>query len=494
MKNKTIVVGIIITFILMSLVVPSYAAERTRNLVVGEEVLLEANIYNELSLQVDADVLWYSTNPSTVEVSNGKIKVLKVGNVDIVASVLSEGKTIEKRVNYEVKHSVKVLELSFKRPLKVGESINLFQLINSSVLNQDNYLKHLDFTTIISPLKIEDDKVIGVSSGIGRVLASSKDGSLQKYIDLTVQSTVNGISFEKNVLSVNVGEKIEPSVLFEPSNAFLKDYTLLSGNSNIVKVNNKAIEGIKPGITRLTAISKDGQKETTINVNVSSMVRGVELIEDQIILTDENKSAQLNYILRAKDESEDIYNKGVIFMSTSPSIKVSANGLITAIDSGYAQVMIKTQDGNYRDFVRVISRVTPVKITVPVKERPEDIHLINEKNEVYIGEKVPLNYTFEPPGSSVDLLRFFVDDEYNKDIVKEEHQSYYIPSKIGRRLVEVKGPLGLYSHTNYQIKVSILDFKINYNVSIDEKGNQSFGIGFLFLHKFMTLSIKNSRH
>lgn len=460
----------------MSLVVPSYA-EDSRELIVGEEVTLNENIYNTSGLRVDADVLWYSSKPSIISVDKGIIEALKVGEAEVVVSYLSEGLTQEKRVKYIVKPSVKGLNLNFNRPLKVGETINLFELVDNIELNKENYLKHLEFTSENNQLKIEDNKLTAESSGIGRVLVKTKDGSLRKTIDITVLSTVESIAFDRNNLLLKVGEVIEPSVVFQPSNAFLKDYALVSGNPNIIKVDEKKIIGVKSGTTRLTAISKDGLKKATININVSSMVRGIELIEDQIILTDENNSAQLNYILRPKDEVEGIYNKEVVFTTTSPNIHVSSDGVVTASDTDYAQVMVRTKDGNYTDFVRVISRVTPKKTVASQKERPEDIHLVNEKSEVYVGEKVPLNYTFEPAGTSVDLLRFFVDDEYNKNIVEEDGQFYYIPSKAGRRLVEVKGPLGLYSHTNYQVKDSIKDFKIKYHGPVDYKNNPTLKVG-----------------
>lgn len=476
MKNRTIIIGLIVIFILMSLVVPSYA-EDSRELIVGEEVTLNENIYNTSGLRVDADVLWYSSKPSIISVDKGIIEALKVGEAEVVVSYLSEGLTQEKRVKYIVKPSVKGLNLNFNRPLKVGETINLFELVDNIELNKENYLKHLEFTSENNQLKIEDNKLTAESSGIGRVLVKTKDGSLRKTIDITVLSTVESIAFDRNNLLLKVGEVIEPSVVFQPSNAFLKDYALVSGNPNIIKVDEKKIIGVKSGTTRLTAISKDGLKKATININVSSMVRGIELIEDQIILTDENNSAQLNYILRPKDEVEGIYNKEVVFTTTSPNIHVSSDGVVTASDTDYAQVMVRTKDGNYTDFVRVISRVTPKKTVASQKERPEDIHLVNEKSEVYVGEKVPLNYTFEPAGTSVDLLRFFVDDEYNKNIVEEDGQFYYIPSKAGRRLVEVKGPLGLYSHTNYQVKDSIKDFKIKYHGPVDYKNNPTLKVG-----------------
>lgn len=466
-----------VTFILMSLVVPSYAVDRERELIVGEEVSLAAKVFNGNGIEVKEDVFLYSSKPSVIEVNDGTIKALGEGRAEVIASYLSEGVTQEKRIKYIVKPSVKDLELSLNRSLKVGESINLFQLINSNELNKDNYFKHLNFTTEGNQLKIEDDELTALSSGVGRVVVRTKNDKLYKTIDITVQSTVENVAFEKSALSIKVGESIQPTVVFQPEDAFLKDYVLVSGNPTIVKVGGKTITGVKSGNTQLTVLSKDGEKKATVNVKVSSMVRGIELIADQIVLTDQNKSEQLNYILRPKDDSVGIYNKEVIFMSTSPDILVSSEGVVTATGSDYGQVMVKTKDGNYTDVVRVISRVTPEKRVVKAPERPEDMHLINEKSEVYIGEKVPLNYTFEPPGTSVDLLRFFVDDEYNKNIVKENGQVYYVPSKVGRRRVEVKGPLGLYSHTNYQVKPSIIDFKINYDGPVDYKNNPTLKVG-----------------
>lgn len=77
-------------------------------------------------------------------------------------------------------------------------------------------------------------------------------------------SEAYAISFEKNEVTIAVGQTVTPKVKVSPSSA---PYTLTVNNDTIASVEGTSVKGLKEGITTITATS--GQKSTTVTLIVS---------------------------------------------------------------------------------------------------------------------------------------------------------------------------------------------------------------------------------
>jgi uncharacterized protein YjdB len=80
---------------------------------------------------------------------------------------------------------------------------------------------------------------------------------------------VSGVYMHLDKTELNIGEKISFKVIVAPANAANKKYTLkLTGNSIRLDEKNNQITGLKEGKSNITATTKDGKIQWTVDVDV----------------------------------------------------------------------------------------------------------------------------------------------------------------------------------------------------------------------------------
>lgn len=182
----------------------------------------------------------------------------------------------------------------------------------------------------------ENGLVTAVGAGTATVIFHSGGFSFSvKFIvnDLSLQ----GISFAKESLSMEIGETQSMRVLYFPINTIGdKRVDWLSENPAVAKVSNGMVVAVAPGKTNIVA--KVGAYTATCPVTVSKKLNKIYLscIESNL---DKDSTIQLKVFYSPEDTTED---KTVVWSSSDESVAtVNKSGKVTTIAPGTATISAK---------------------------------------------------------------------------------------------------------------------------------------------------------
>ena len=262
------------------------------------------------------------------------------------------------------------------------------------------------------------DKVKLSNGMIGYVFQSY----LKEVSDVQI-SDIN-LSLDKNIIDKN--ETISLNVTIIPEEAKDKKLIYSSSDDRIARVNDKGkITGISSGKATITVSSEDKKVEKSIQIEVYTKVKDLELDIDKIIMQ-EGDSFQINPIVYP----EDANNKNIIFSSSNNSVaKVTKEGNILAIKSGECKITAKTEEENIEKDVEVT-----VRKKLEEGEIVFDKSLVVNGNEITglddtkntaknIKDKITTNYTVQIIDSSGEEIP---DDSFvgtnSKIIILDENE------------------------------------------------------------------------
>ena len=161
------------------------------------------------------------------------------------------------------------------------EERGTLKVVNCSSLNlrsgpssSSNLLGSLKEGTILTKLGVYNNgwvKVKTEDGTIGCVSAEYVEKTEIKKVDVT------GISINKTLFEIEVGDKLEYSVNITPSDASNKNYKIETSDANVISINGKDVVGKKEGKATLTFTSEEGNFKVTAEVNVKPQTKRYEI-------------------------------------------------------------------------------------------------------------------------------------------------------------------------------------------------------------------------
>jgi len=342
-------------------------------------------------------LIWESSDPSIATVDgNGNIVALKEGEVTITV------RTKDGKVKAEVKVIVakipvdKIILTPTKMSLKVGTSGVIASTIKPDNATVDELIWESSDPTVA---KVDNEgRVNGIKEGTAVITARTPDGKVTATCVVTIVSNsvpVDKIKFDKDKVSVQVGETDQLIAKIEPENATERDLIWESSDPSIVTVDeNGKITGVKPGTATITVKTPDGKVTATCTVKVEPIP-----VEDIILNTNKidikvGESEKLTAII----EPENATDKKLIWESSDPSIAtVDSNGKITGIKPGTTTITVKTPDG------KVVATCT-VKV-----------------EEEIIDDDIIFTYEFDTDNYIYLINQFPIKDEVGKNLQGDKH-------------------------------------------------------------------------
>ena len=204
---------------------------------------------------------------------------------------------------------------------------------------------------------VSDGVVTGVKAGEVTITAKAGDKSATCTVTVTAkQSTedpedpiaVEGITLDKTTATVEEGATVTLTATVTPENATDKTVMWSTSDEAIATVSGGVVTGVKAGEVTITA--KAGDKSATCTVTVTAAatepevvpVTGVTLSQTAVTL-DIDQSINLT----ATVAPENATNKAVMWASDKTDIAtVDANGKVTAVAAGTANITVTTADGS----------------------------------------------------------------------------------------------------------------------------------------------------
>ena len=182
---------------------------------------------------------------------------------------------------------------------------------------------------------------------------------------------VEGITLDKTTATVEEGATVTLTATVTPENATDKTVTWSTSNEAIATVSGGVVTGVKAGEVTITA--KAGDKSATCTVTVTAAttepevvpVTGVTLNQTTVTL-----DIDQSITLTATVAPENATNKAVTWASDKTDVAtVDANGKVTAVAAGTANITVTTQDGG---------KTATCVVTVNPATEPEDPTVVRE--------------------------------------------------------------------------------------------------------------------
>lgn len=359
---------------------------------------------------------WSSSDPNVVSIIDnnlGKVKALKPGEVTIY---LKAENGVEGACSINViKKKVAIENITInKKELTLDKGS--VEKLKATISPENATDKSIIWTTSDSSVASvsEDGLVTAIGKGTAIIKAISNDGTIFANCRVTVNyNEVEGISLNKNSLTLYKGESETLIATIKPANAVNKNINFYSSDSSIATVDSNGLVTAKnEGTVTITVTTEEGgfKEKCTIVVKRISAT-GITLNHNEISLI-----VGQNQALVATITPPNAEDKTIIFSSSNQSVAtVNSSGLVTAIGKGTAIITATTRDGNYS-----VSTTVNVK-TIEVTGISFGVELITIEK----GKDLTIEPTISPSNATNKKIRW----ESSNENIATVSDSGYISTK-----------------------------------------------------------------
>lgn len=206
----------------------------------------------------------------------------------------------------------------------------------------------------------ENGVITAVTGGQADITATVANG-VSATCRITVPIHLNGISLEKTNLNLRKGQSSEAlSVVYDPINTTDELVTIWSSSDESVATVNA--QGVVTGVKEGTATIKVqvGSFSAMCDVTVTEVhANAIKVAEDTPSTLYKGQSHKLNVKVLPADTTDDVE---LVYESSDDSVAtVSADGTVTAVKEGIAQITIKTADGRISTVYEVTVKEIPLQ-------------------------------------------------------------------------------------------------------------------------------------
>ncbi len=261
-----------------------------------------------------------------------------------------------------------------------------------------------------------------VGFGEGHIIATSQDGNKRASMYYYVtDSKVHDVIITSPKSEIAIGENVQLIANIFPNEALDKSVTFYSDREDIIKVSlNGLAYGLKEGYATITAVTKDGGYEDSINLHVYNPVTSIDLDEENV--TTSKSYYHINYTVYPLDAT---YSSEVQFTLDNPDIAtVDSFGIVTFNKAGTVTVTATTEDGGFTDQV-VITFTDGYAVDLII----ENISLNLKVDDVY-----KINYQTIPQEIYNTQVEF---TSQNSDVARVDSTGFIYAMGGGVTVVEV---------------------------------------------------------
>ena len=233
--------------------------------------------------------------------------------------------------------------------MQVGSQLTLV----ATVLPEDAENKNVTWSTSDSTIAtVADGVVSAIAVGTATITVTTEDGAFTATCTVEVKPivvSVTSVALDKAELELLEGETATLVATVLPADATNKDVVWSSLSETIATVADGVVTAVAEGTTAIVVTTVDGNLTDTCVVIVSKPVvhvTGVTL--DQVtLLFDLRETDKLTAQLVATVTPEDATDKSVTWASSNEAVATVAEGLVTAVAVGQANITATTVDGSF---------------------------------------------------------------------------------------------------------------------------------------------------
>lgn len=336
----------------------------TLDILINDESDIQVTLENQLE-GVSVNIRWYSTDESIVTVDDkGHVKALALGDA-VICAATEKGKTAFCKVHVRDRiTSVDVKAPDGAKVVSVGSTLQLTAEVTPSDLPGMEITWKSSDTSVATVSA--DGLVSGKSQGTVTITVTVKNGPETKTVDyeIAVVKPVTKVSVSPSTLEMYVGDVIEMgkalTVTVEPADTEYAGFKYTTSTPGIISVSEGKIEGVKVGSVTLyiTPISANPDKlKAEVKVTVKAKVEGITIQGGDTRTISVKKTVQLKATITPSNASQE-----VTWSSSKPAVAtVNANGLVTGVAAGTAEITATSKDDpSFKDVCTVTVNNIPV--------------------------------------------------------------------------------------------------------------------------------------
>ncbi len=289
----------------------------------------------------DKTLTWSSSDDSIATVENGVITPVKAGECTVTAKSAVDG--VEKTVKITVIQLAEEIRFFCRIPdLYIGEKLRVF----ATVLPEDTTDKSHTWSSSDESIATVDEYgvITAVSGGQVQIIATSCDeGGVKGIINLNVVEEINGIELDVNTARIPVGQELSLKAKVLPAAAYDKAVTFSSDNEEVAVVDeNGKVTALKTGNAVISATTADGRFTAKAEISVVKYAEEIKVYKTEYSLNSGEKE-KVQYDALPDDATE----KAVVWKSSDEAVAtVSAEGVITAVGKGTANITVSLKDNS----------------------------------------------------------------------------------------------------------------------------------------------------
>lgn len=204
---------------------------------------------------------------------------------------------------------------------------------------------------------------------------------------LTVQKpfsgNVEGVILDQEAIVLGRGKKATLVATVMPEQAENKTVMWMSSNTAVAKVKDGVVEAIAPGEAQVTVITLEGMLQASCKVTVRVDMEGVALDKTEESIMQGNKLT-----LTPVFTPTDATNQKVAWSSDNEAVAMVANGVVTAVAVGEANITVTTEEGGFTATCHIT--VTPIAVTGVTLDRIA-IEITKDFSDTLVATVLPEN-------------------------------------------------------------------------------------------------------
>nr|MCR5604984.1 Ig-like domain-containing protein [Lachnospiraceae bacterium] len=276
-----------------------------------------------------------------------------------------------------------------------GTTKSVYATVEPANATNKNVIWDIEDSTVASIVSRSNTacSVRGLKKGRTRLIAkSAANEEIVAYSEIIVTPVEMTVTLDKTAITLETGTVSTLKATVNPSTVKYKDIKWSVDEGTIAEVSGNGlsctITGLKSGTANVTVtVTEDEEVDPQVvsavcKVTVKKSVSGLEI-------DPESKTIKVGekFNITWKVLPEDADNKKVSLSNNNPGvISVTADGAVTGLSVGEAQIVVTTQDGDYSKTCNVTVEWTPV----------QGVILNTDEITLYEGEKRQLKARVYP--------------------------------------------------------------------------------------------------
>ena len=231
---------------------------------------------------------------------------------------------------------------------------------------------------------------------------------------------VTSVSLDKTSQDLILGSTLKVTSSVLPVEATYPDVVWTSSNEVVATVDGQGLITAKAsGKATITVTTKDGNKTSSLEINVIVPVNSITLDKTSLTLYINDTSS-----LKTTISPADASNTNLIWKSSNEEVvTVDEQGLVTAKATGKATITVTTVDGNKTSFIEI-------NVIVPVKS----ITLDKTSLTLYVNDTSSLKTTISPTNATNKNL---IWKSSNEAVVTVDGQGLIKAKALGKATITV---------------------------------------------------------